>query len=462
MSHHVHLNSKSLEFARLINAITSLNHNNNLRALNDIDSKLISLGHLAGQLGGFVGESESVKKAVENAIIAQITSNEELKNDYSSLVTNLSVSVNSVGKADDTGEISELSERVTQQIKLFEDELSKHNNLNKDASPSSPSPSAELAKLHSKLEALKEVEKLCGFLTNSNKQQNNPTNNILTHLCDGLEKFLGFNKNSKGYDGTGIVYSDIDRLCDAVMGFLSGVLGAVKDENEVTTYDNYITGDDKKLKSVLKLVDSKIGSGRTGLAASVGAVKEWLEGYENTLTEKTSEVTKHLDTLINEIDSDINDVQGLSTYRLFQQYDSCSLIATRMTGHIHLAEKDLKNVDSEMGDKLAPSMKSLHQAVNNFKKSADNKDIEELNKFAGSELDTLRCSVEGKVTHRIISVRETLQTEFQQKIEDPIKKVKTKLTSVDEDLKTWIQAAKKLLQGAVTAAGDVNTDLDPL
>ncbi|GBE60568.1 hypothetical protein, conserved [Babesia ovata] len=64
----------------------------------------------------------------------------------------------------------------------------------------------------------------------------NACKDLLENLTDGLEKFLGYNKDSKGYDGTGIVYSDLDRLCDGVMSFLHGVLSGVKDDDVVVLY----------------------------------------------------------------------------------------------------------------------------------------------------------------------------------------------------------------------------------
>ncbi|GBE58550.1 hypothetical protein, conserved [Babesia ovata] len=59
----------------------------------------------------------------------------------------------------------------------------------------------------------------------------NEVEKLLTNLTDGLEKFLGFNSESKGYTGDGIVYSDLDRLCDGVMAFLHGVLSGVRDDD---------------------------------------------------------------------------------------------------------------------------------------------------------------------------------------------------------------------------------------
>ncbi|GBE62051.1 hypothetical protein, conserved [Babesia ovata] len=88
-----------------------------------------------------------------------------------------------------------------------------------------------LGDIEERQKTLKDLQgKLEGFI---GKEKDNPATEILKNLTDGLEKFLGFNPSSKGYDGSGIVYSDLDRLCDGVMAFLHGVLSGVKDDDAV-------------------------------------------------------------------------------------------------------------------------------------------------------------------------------------------------------------------------------------
>ncbi|GBE58839.1 hypothetical protein, conserved [Babesia ovata] len=88
--------------------------------------------------------------------------------------------------------------------------------------------------LKERQEKLKELsDKLKTLIGDENNNKNGECKKILENHTEGLEKFLGFNPNSKGYDGTGIVYSDLDRLCDGVMAFLHGVLSGVKDDDEV-------------------------------------------------------------------------------------------------------------------------------------------------------------------------------------------------------------------------------------
>ncbi|CDR71560.1 hypothetical protein, conserved [Babesia bigemina] len=86
------------------------------------------------------------------------------------------------------------------------------------------------------------------------------------------------------------------------MGFLSGVLEAVKDENEVTTYD---TDPTKNINTVITTLNNNIGSGRAGLAASVDAVKGWLEGYEIEHNGKLASITGPIYGLKTNLETEI-------------------------------------------------------------------------------------------------------------------------------------------------------------
>ncbi|GBE58608.1 hypothetical protein, conserved [Babesia ovata] len=83
--------------------------------------------------------------------------------------------------------------------------------------------------LKERQESLNNLKKSLTIFTEAGEE----CKNLLTNLCDGLQTFLGYDENSKGYTGSGIVYSDLDRLCDGVMSFLHGVLDGVRDDDDV-------------------------------------------------------------------------------------------------------------------------------------------------------------------------------------------------------------------------------------
>ncbi|CDR71867.1 hypothetical protein, conserved [Babesia bigemina] len=448
MSHRVHPKSKSLELTRLINAMTSINHYNNLLILTillDIDSKLISLGELAGQLGGFVGDSESVKKAVVNAIIAVFDTNPHLKNDlkhlYSPYVTNLSVSVNSAGQADDTKIISELKDKVTSQItetKRLIDNLNNHLN----PSLSSPSPSADPAKLQSKLEALRKVEELCGFLTNPKNASNDPKK-LLDNLCDGLETFLGFNSASKGYDGAGIVYSDLDRLCDGVMGFLSGVLSNIKE---------HLGQHKEQITEAIKSLETNKHLGKKGFNDAIGKVVAGVRGYNKEVKKSNNNVRYPIDKLLKDLEND-------GTFdKAYKKIYAESVTGNPEDGQVkaadNLAEQSLKLArdflgalhESEERDKAVSDLNhDCRNNVNNARKIIKH-EHDRLQMNFGNESNASRNMVEA-VIKEITGMNANVNKQIDEKVAPLINELKKKMQEFLEqvengpkkDLGRWLK-----------------------
>ncbi|CDR71436.1 hypothetical protein, conserved, partial [Babesia bigemina] len=239
-----------------------------------------------------------------------------------------------------------------------------------------------LEDIESKLKQVKNLQKNLEGLTDQNSCQK-----LLENLCAGLETFLGFNKDSKGYDGSGIVYSDLDRLCDGVMGFLSGVLGAVKNENEVITYDNNLQ---TKLKDVLDTLNTKIGHGRAGLAVSVAAVKGWLEGYEGEVGKKTKAVTDNITHLMNDLTRHKDNIDNEKMSDLSTQIQNWTARAEQYRLHVVAAEKDMKNLDSKLLGKLTPNIQMLFQAMETFKEAAKVEGMKEMYDLADAKMDYIK------------------------------------------------------------------------
>ncbi|CDR71706.1 hypothetical protein, conserved, partial [Babesia bigemina] len=459
MSHHVHPNSKSLELPRLINAMTSINLNNNL-ALKDIDSKLISLGHLAGQLGGFVGQSESVKKAVVNAIKAYFDNNPSLKNDlkdvYSSHVTKLSVSDKSADQADDTVKISELSQLVSKEIAKISAEiehLEKHNNLY-NHSPPSLSPSADSAKLQSKLEALKKVKELCGFYENSNNQQNEPKN-LLDNLCDGLQTFLGFDPNSKGYTGDGIVYSDLDRLCDGVMGFLSGVLKDVSDKQP------YKVGRDI-LETLLRDIKNNLSTGREGFKV-IAQVADRVREHNESVKESNKKVSDPIEKLQGEMKNLTTTGHDFTTEneRVGEQLQKFKKHAEAFCGSMRDAEKNILDLNNDCRTKVNSALKIVTREsaiVHRFSDKA-REDLDRMMNAIKTTLDELNTRINIEVRNQVSLLVEALKDKVTIILQQ-VKKISKTLSKCVVDLDHWIIAACKICyqteQEVETILGEVN------
>ncbi|GBE63094.1 Spectrin repeat superfamily Extracellular matrix-binding protein, putative [Babesia ovata] len=236
-----------------------------------------------------------------------------------------------------------------------------------------------LEDIEERQKTLKELkEKLEAFIGNK-ESPDNPATDILKNLTDGLEKILGFNSTSKGYDGTGIVYSDLDRLCDGVMSFLHGVLETVKDDESVKTYNKYITPDTNQLENVLQLLTSSIGTGRDGLSKSVKQVREWLGKYNEEVDSKTRGVTDGLSTLIGKLHDGSNVVAG-DYYNQVKDQEGATLQVqlTRWTETVEKIQQEVQRIDTTHVKPLDNSLKSqitheinvIHKSVNMLHDSA--------------------------------------------------------------------------------------------
>ncbi|CDR71730.1 hypothetical protein, conserved [Babesia bigemina] len=206
----------------------------------------------------------------------------------------------------------------------------------------------------------KKFDKILNLKITSN---NNPTN-ILTNLCTGLETFLGFNSDSKGYDGTGIVYSDLDRLCDGVMGFLYGVLGAVKDDEAVKTYYNT-----DKMITVLDIIKKKMHNGPSEFVNAVDYVRGVLSDYHIELNERTNKINNSLSELTKKIETNKNTVDSKKSKPLVDQLSNWTTTVDGLSIDINNIMTLINNLDPDLSDKLRSEINLVAGAVTTMAES---------------------------------------------------------------------------------------------
>ncbi|CDR71398.1 hypothetical protein, conserved [Babesia bigemina] len=193
------------------------------------------------------------------------------------------------------------------------------------------------------------------------------------------------------------------------MGFLSGVLGAVKDENEVTTYDNYITPDDNKLQKVLEEVNNNIGSGRTGLAASVGAVKGWLEGYGDKVNEQITKFNEPLEIIkfdINKLEKNFENQKTKSLQDQQKDWTNCVRLYHEQT---KLADKARKTLDKELSKKLETPVKVVEEETKMLYGSAKNNDVMKQAMAVDWELLNQKEKLDEAIGREAEKIKETLR-----------------------------------------------------
>ncbi|GBE63415.1 hypothetical protein, conserved [Babesia ovata] len=316
-----------------------------------------------------------------------------------------------------------------------------HNGCQKSPQPHASSDCPQhkkLEELRKKLETLKQ-----------NKENHCET--LLNNLCSGLEKFLGYQETSKGYDGSGIVYSDLDRLCDGVMSFLHGVLSGVKGDDNVTKYDNNLRSD-ANLNSVLQLLTSSIGSGRSGISQSVASVKGWLGKYNEEVGKKTGAVTDGLSTLIG----------GNEYYKEVENQENSGL-GTQLMGWTSTVQKikfelndietrNIKTLDPTLSAQIMNKVDPITKVVEHLQSVAGNGDFAAKVKAVDSEMDAKEAHVRDEIEKKCKALQLTLKTKFEA-INADIDKIGEERTT---KLKELLELVAKLETSVITADKDAN------
>ncbi|GBE63222.1 hypothetical protein, conserved [Babesia ovata] len=274
----------------------------------------------------------------------------------------------------------------------------------KDDTPVDPSKLEKLAKLSSQLtslETLQKLEKYSKELEND-KNSKNPKD-ILDKLVEGLQSFLGFNSESKGYSGTGIVYSDLDRLCDGVMAFLHGVLESIKEDESVKKYD--VQDASSNITSVINTLNTSVGKGREAFGDAVTEVSEWLKKHGEQVDKATGEVK----TKLGDGNEYYKEVENEATKPLASQLaawtGTLSKISSALNDDIQTKANDL---DSALKGRIDVEMKPVTKVVEHLQSVAVDKGF----KDQVSKVDEELRETFSKVIERILNLKHEKYTHF--------------------------------------------------
>ncbi|GBE63120.1 hypothetical protein, conserved [Babesia ovata] len=443
----------------------------------DIHARRISLGQLAGQLSGFIGGGEEVKDAILNGLHSNVNQLEKLLKtscggegccEYNDVKNNLN-NINEIFKNhlkeeqkasknltdilnqcklnDLNGPLKQLNDAITQKIEKLNEQIKQlelqqsGNNKSKNAS--------EIGKFNKDLQShnaskrsLETLKELCEIANKVNSSPSGECKNLLPNLTEGLEKFLGFNQTSKGYDGTGIVYSDLDRLCDGVMSFLHGVLQTVKDDESVTTYDNNPLND---INNVLRDLHDNVGKGRQAFPEAVSKVSEWLNRHGEQVEERTRGVKDKLGELIGKLSSDAGEyyTQVTSQERSSLETQLGAWNATVQAIHWDLdiiENQKVNDLDSSLISQITQKLEPVTTVIKHLKSVADDQEFGLAVGKVDSDIAAKKKHVREQIVEKSSQLRQKVNTKFDE-IEQNIATVEGKR---EEDLASLMELVANL------------------
>ncbi|GBE63039.1 hypothetical protein, conserved [Babesia ovata] len=461
----------------------------------DLAERRISLGQLAGQLAGFIGGGKEVQDAILHGLHSNVTQLEKLLNascggegccrtDKITLNTyneSLKKHLKDEQKASEKlvdilsecklngldGPLKQLNVEITQKIEELEKEIESLKKLDKDAEKAGQKPknASEVDKLNKDLQShnaskksLDTLKELCGYADKIQKNDvdQNSSTDILKNLTEGLEKFLGYNKDSKGYSGEGIVYSDLDRLCDGVMSFLHGVLESVMEDDSVTKYS-----DINDINSVIKNLNDNVGKGRQAFGNAVTQVSEWLENHAVQVRERTGAVKTKLGELITKLSSDsgkyykeVNEKNGLSA-QLTEWTRTLGEIARDITD---VANTNVNFLDTSLSSRIMHEIKPIQKSVELLHVSAMNSVLTKQANNVDWALVDQQTRIVNAINSQSGMVHDML-SDHVNKIGETLGALNTKREKQFEMLRESLQAAKRKVESELSGAGSTRNQI---
>ncbi|GBE63519.1 hypothetical protein, conserved [Babesia ovata] len=337
-------------------------------------------------------------------------------------------------------------------VDLIEKEIARLTKQQKNCETCQKShPSADCPQ-HKKLEELK--EKRDEISTN---KDNNPRD-LLDNLCTGLEKFLGFSKGN--YTGEGIVYSDLDRLCDGVMAFLHGVLDNI--QPKLGLHRNNI-------QSAIMSLEANKHLGKEGFNTAIQAVVTGVRQYNdfvqvsndsvkdpinNLLVQVGEEFRKNVSAILPEKDQDNAGRVEVAKEQVDRKLEQCKENAKTFNEAFNLDTNiAMKNAVNDLNPKLHDSVLVAAKAVKHETSRLEELATREHTDMCAtvalvkstleSARDCVNKTIREDVTKLVNRFRDTVQSFLAQ-----LRHIESKLRQYISKLGEWISKVEELLKSA--------------
>ncbi|GBE63295.1 hypothetical protein, conserved [Babesia ovata] len=326
---------------------------------------------------------------------------------------------------------------------LINKEIERLEKQHKDCKKSPQPHASSDCPQHKKLEELREK------LETLKKNKENHCETLLNNLCSGLEKFLGYQETSKGYDGSGIVYSDLDRLCDGVMAFILQCLQGSK-----TLLHHYYP----QIIDTIRDLESKIGKGLgvPEFAQAIGIVQAGLERYESGMEERINRFKSWYDAMMN---TEIKDLKGeMSTFHDKNLEDQLKAVSSKAKMCLHRAtfgEKSKSELDEKLREMLDKPVSLIKQAAHDFREINENGLLNHQARAVDTALQTQQAALNNAIN--------TGSQKFQNTVGGEFDKIRSSLNDLKENtLKTEMQKVRSAVEDAKVFVQDCITDFDKI
>ncbi|GBE58627.1 Extracellular matrix-binding ebh [Babesia ovata] len=295
------------------------------------------------------------------------------------------------------------------------------------------------------------IDKLQTFQSSLQKNSANNNQNLLHNLCSAFETFLGY-RHPGIYDGSGIVYGDASRLCDAVLAFLYAVL------NDVYENQPYVAGR-TKLKNVVRELREARWTGHHGFKHVIPKVAGGLGEYNTAVKASNEKIKRPIKKLLEyvkeggELSRGINDLQVSDTSTPSQDeqtveaaaslVDRCKEVARDFSKKLESAKTAIGDLNPKLRSKLENARKSFFNHVgwlSKWSRKGQKKKLDEMIHKIKTRLRRLGKEVKDRIKQEVHALVELLK--------ERVRKIKSKLEEIGESLAKYVQDLVKWMEEA--------------
>ncbi|CDR71965.1 hypothetical protein, conserved [Babesia bigemina] len=245
------------------------------------------------------------------------------------------------------------------------------------------------------------------------------------------------------------------------MGFLSGVLGAVKDDDAVKTYYPV----DKMTETLKKIKNSMHNPG--GLSAAVEAVSDALGEWDGELQKKIDKIVKDggegtLKALKDRIGDNIVAVQQLNTHSLDIVIDKmASTVADGLEENLKIIAEAVRTLDGPLQTKIWLDFEKIKTEVLTIRKSStrDEFHLRGLVKHLSNKLNMLKDNIHNVVETQTEKLEKSLKANIRM-IHDQVLHINELLMQYVLELTQWVSKADEIIDGTLQQVGKILKEVD--
>ncbi|GBE59171.1 hypothetical protein, conserved [Babesia ovata] len=315
------------------------------------------------------------------------------------------------------------------------------------------------------------IDKLQTFRNAIPTDSENNDQNILRNLCSAVESLLGYQPPGT-YDGSGIVYGDASRLCDAVLEFLHSVLSDVYNNQPYVVGRVLLDGlvgelgkarwsGHRGFKAVVPKVASGLGNYNQNVKASNDRVRRPISDMIDYVKEDGGELTPKIRELneTNPSESDVEEAEKLVKECVGKGKEFGKAFTSKT--HKHYMKDGFDDLNASLRDKIHNARLSVAREtvmLNRWSKK-QHENYKTMVKLIKQAFRKLKYSINSRVRKEVTDLVDSLNG-LVRNILAKLENVSKTLGKIISDLDNWLNEANEIINVALKLVQDIYDELD--